>query len=106
MQTNQNASLYCDDWWDVTEQANFALSLATQVIKDIHLRQAIIKSQKYETIAVGIVQFFHLLASDTITGEARQSINNSLKNLVFFTHQNYLILIQIMLSRMVKSQAN
>lgn len=76
------------------------------MIKDIHLRQAILKSQKFETIAIGVTQFFHLLANDHMNPEQKQQVNNSLKNLVFFTHQNYLIQIQIMLSRITSPSQN
>ena len=36
--------------------------------------------------------------------ETRKEINTSLKNLIFFTHQNLLILTQIILTRMVRSK--
>jgi hypothetical protein len=52
----------------------------------------------------GFVQFFHLLAhasNPDIDPTTKAAINASLKNLMFFTHQNLLIVIQILLSRMV-----
>ncbi len=51
----------------------------------------------------GLIQFFHLLAhaSPDIDATTKQSINSSLKNLMFFTHQNLLIVIQILLNRML-----
>jgi hypothetical protein len=45
LQANTNASLSCDDWWDQTESSsNPTLQLALQVIKDVHLRQAILRA--------------------------------------------------------------
>ena len=41
-----------------------------------------------------------------MTADQKHQVNNSLKNLVFFTHQNFLILMQILLSRMVKQKGN
>ena len=35
--------------------------IALQVLKDISLRQMILKAQKFESISVGVVQFFHLM---------------------------------------------
>jgi hypothetical protein len=70
----------------------------------VHLRQALLRAQKFETLAVGgLIQFFHLLAhsSADIDSATKASINSSLKNLMFFTHQNLLIVIQILLNRMV-----
>jgi len=78
--------------------------IALQIIKDIHLRQALLRAQKFETLAIGgLIQFFHLLAnaSPEIDAPTKASINASLKNLMFFTHQNLLIVIQILLNRMV-----
>jgi hypothetical protein len=40
-------------------------------------------------------------ASPDIDATTKASINASLKNLMFFTHQNLLIVIQILLNRMV-----
>lgn len=39
--------------------------------------------------------------SPDIDATTKASINSSLKNLMFFTHQNLLIVIQILLNRMV-----
>ena len=38
LRNNLNASLYCDDWWDVTETGHFATIVAYQVIKDTTLK--------------------------------------------------------------------
>lgn len=62
LRSGQNGSLSCDDWWDVTEQNHFITAIVHQVVKDPILKHTIMKAQKYETIAVGIVQFYHLLA--------------------------------------------
>jgi len=67
LRNNVNASLYCDDWWDITETkeiearetggraGSFTQVIALQVIKDLPLKQVLLKSQKFETMAVGIV---------------------------------------------------
>jgi uncharacterized lipoprotein YmbA len=56
----------------------------------------------------GLLQFFHLLAHSSAEMDAttKASINASLKNLLFFTHQNLLVVIQIMLNRMLPSGGN
>lgn len=78
--------MYCDDWWDVTETGHFASVIAYQIIKDPQLRQVLLKSQKYETMAVGIVQFYHLLAYEQTTIDNQTSVNTYLKNLLFYIH--------------------
>ena len=45
----------CDDWWDVTESGNFVTTIAYAIIKDPVLRTVLMRTQKYETIAIGIV---------------------------------------------------
>lgn len=78
--------------------------IALQIVKDVHLRQALLKAQKFESMTIGgLVQFFHLLAhsSPEMDTATKASINASLKNLLFFTHQNLLVVIQILLNRMV-----
>jgi len=64
LRNSNNASLYCDDWWDVTETGHFVTIVAYQVIKDPVLKQVMLQAQKLEVISIGIVQFYHLLAYD------------------------------------------
>ena len=83
--------------------------IALQIVKDVHLRQALLRAQKFESLAVGgLVQFFHLLAhaSPEMDAATKAAINTSLKNLLFFTHQNLLIVVQILLNRMVAGKSN
>jgi len=87
LRNSLNASLYCDDWWDVTETGHFATIVAYQVVKDPTLKQAMLKAQKFEAIAVGIVQFYHLLAYEQTTIDTQTSVNTYLKNLMFYIHQ-------------------
>lgn len=96
-----NASLYCDDWWDVTETGHIASIIAYQVLKDNHLREALLRAQKIETIAIGIVQFYHLLAYEQNTIDSQTSVNTYLKNLMFQIQQNFLIVIRLTLARIV-----
>ena len=106
LRNSLNASLYCDDWWDVTETGHFATIVAYQVVKDPTLKQAMLKAQKFEAIAVGIVQFYHLLAYEQTTIDTQTSVNTYLKNLMFYIHQQFLIVINITLSRIVHKQAS
>jgi hypothetical protein len=43
-------------------------------------------AQKYETMSVGIVQFYHLLASEQTTIDTKTSVNIYLKNLMHYIH--------------------
>ena len=65
-----------------------------------------LKAQKYEAIAIGIVQFYHLLAYEQTTIDTQTSVNTYLKNLMFYIHQQFLIVISITLSRIVNKHAS
>lgn len=87
--------MLCEDWWDLTENSATSSTMhvtqliALQIIKDVHLRQALLRAQKFESLAIGgLIQFFHLLAhaSPDIDAPTKATINASLKNLMFFTH--------------------
>jgi hypothetical protein len=90
----------CEDWWELTESSSGTLHvtqlIALQIVKDVHLRQTLLKAQKYEALAIGgLLQFFHLLAhaAPEMDPPTKASVNASLKNLVFFAHQNLLVVI-------------
>jgi hypothetical protein len=44
LRNNLNASLYCDDWWDVTETGHFSNALIYQVVKEQFLKEALMKA--------------------------------------------------------------
>ena len=81
-----NASLACEDWWDLTESNNLYQMMCDSLIRDIQFRQQMLQSQKYETMSVSLVQFYHLLASDMQTIDTKTSVNTYLKNLFHFIH--------------------
>lgn len=47
------------------------------------------------------MQFYHLIAYEQTTIDTLTSVNTYLKNLMFYIHQNFLILTSITLSRIV-----
>ena len=47
------------------------------------LKDALLQAQKLETISIGIVQFYHLLAYEQSTIDSQTSVNTYLKNLLF-----------------------
>jgi len=55
LRNDTNASLACEDWWDLTESSDLYSTISYKLIKDIQLRQLMVKTQKFETISVGIV---------------------------------------------------
>jgi hypothetical protein len=73
--------------------------MCKQLIKDIQFRQQMIQTQKYETISVGIVQFYHLLAVEMQTIDTKTSVNTYLKNLIHYIHQNFLVAAKFVTSR-------
>lgn len=83
---NNNALMICRDWWDITELkeiearesggklASIAQVIALQVIKDIPLRQVLLKSQKFETLCIGIIRFYHMIEQG-MPEESRKKAN-------------------------------
>ena len=69
------------------------------------MKEVIQRSQKYETIAIGIVQFYNHFASEQVTIDTQTAVNVYLKNLIFNVHQNYLILCKIVLSRTLQTNS-
>ena len=92
----------CEDWWDLTESSDIYGTICRKLIRDIQLRQLMIQAQKYETISIGIVQFFHLLASDQETIDTKTSVNTYLKNLIHYIHQNFLVAAKFIKTRIVQ----
>jgi len=66
----------------------------------------LLKSQKLEHICIGVVQFYHMLAFDAIMSDPKNSTNTLLKNLMFQVHQNFLVVILVILSRIPKTKIN
>lgn len=102
LRNDVNASLPCEDWWDLTESTDLYNIICIKLIRDIQLRQLMIQAQKYETMAVGIVQFYHLIASEQETIDTKTSVNTYLKNLMHYIHQNFLVAAKFILSRIIK----
>lgn len=65
-----------------------------------------VQAQKYETMAVGIVQFYHLIASEQETIDTKTSVNTYLKNLMHYIHQNFLVAAKFIQSRIIKKNDN
>ena len=63
-----------------------------------------LQAQKLEAISIGIVQFYHLLAYDQTTIDTQTSVNTYLKNLMFYIHQQFLIVICITLTRIINKK--
>ena len=101
MRNDINASLSCEDWWELTESSDIHGIIVQKLVKDIQLRQLMIQSQKFETMSIGIVQFYHLLASEQTTIDTKTSVNTYLKNLMHYIHQNFLVAAKFVQSRIV-----
>ena len=55
LRNDENSSLACEDWWDLTETSDIYRLISSKLIKDLQFRQLIIQAQKYETFTIGIV---------------------------------------------------
>lgn len=50
-------------------------------------------------MAIGLIQYYHLLANDITTIDTKTSVNTYLKNLMHYIHQNFLMVSKFILSR-------
>lgn len=106
MRNDTNAATACEDWWDITESTDIYNLMCYRLIKDIQFRQQMVHTQKFETISVGICQFYHLLASEMTTIDTKTSVNTYLKNLMHYIHQNFLVAAKFLYSRIADRRAS
>lgn len=52
------------------------------------------------------MQFYHLLASEQTTIDTKTSVNTYLKNLMHYIHQNFLVAVKFIQSRIVNKSTN
>ena len=57
-------------------------------------------------MAVVIVQFYHLIASEQETIDTKTSVNTYLKNLMHYIHQNFLVAAKFIQSRIIRKDDN
>lgn len=78
----------------VTDPATYTLNKLAMFFKNEHIISAIIEAQKLENISVSFLQFLGF------EGSMDQNLWVHFKNLMFFVHQNCLLLYRFLLERL------
>ena len=85
---------YCEDWWEVTEPNTNSFAQISKFFREKTMKKEIDIAQKLETISVAWVQF---LAQEL---KVDKTLHAYFKNLMFYVHQNFLLLIELILQRL------
>ena len=87
----------CEDWWMITDPSNYTLIKLSLFFKNKQVIDAIMETQKLELVSISFLQFL------SFENSLDQSLWVPFKNLLFFIHQNLLILNKLLLERLPKS---
>jgi hypothetical protein len=87
-------TLECEEWWVVTDPSSYSLTKLPGFYKDPSVVKAIIEAQKIESISVSFIQFL------SFENSLEKTFWIPFKNLIFFIHQNWLILFRFLLDRL------
>ena len=85
---------YCEDWWEVTEPNTNSFAQISKFFREKSMKKEIDVAQKLETISVSWIQF---LAQEL---KVDKTLHAYFKNLMFYVHQNFLLLIELILQRL------
>jgi CTD small phosphatase-like protein 2 len=92
LNTNDNTLDLCEDYWQLSNDE--ALWGIEKLFKEPRTRKAMRDSIIIESLGIALVIFCCSKVSDWT------KINNQMKNMVYFLHQNFLTIIDLILSRL------
>jgi hypothetical protein len=92
--------LLCEEWWEITHEDN--LNYLDRLFKDETVRRAVRQSIILELLSVTVCYAITSEKSSTMTDESvlPAAILTNLKNLFFYSHQNFLVLIDVIIHRL------
>jgi hypothetical protein len=101
-------ALFCEEWWEVTHENN--LNYLDRLFKDDTVRRTV-------RLAI-ILQVINITLCYAITSEKSAALEHTkgetqyplpvltlLKNLLFYTHQNFLVLADVIITRLPPESA-
>jgi len=106
-----DVALLCEEWWEITHEDN--INYLDRLFKDEKVRRGIRQSIILELLTVTVCYAITSEKSSEHLNEANASSINlqeatltNLKNLFFYTHQNFLILIDVIIRRLPVESSN
>lgn len=84
----------CEDWWEITNQETMLMNLSS-IFKELKFKEILKQVNHCECVTISIIYAInlHLKTPPTI-------ILTLIKSLMLYAHQNFLILIKLILSRL------
>lgn len=94
--------VYCQEWWTAT--ARSSVDCIEDYFSNEGVRSIVGTFLKMEILAVGFTEDLcgHSRLASLVLGNNRQTLTN----VMFYAHQNFLLLMQILINRLSKSSAN
>lgn len=92
-------AVLCEEWWEITHEDN--LNYLDRLFKDDQVRRSVRQSIILELLTVTVC---YALTSEKRAEDETSWLSNSLlvnlKSLFFYTHQNFLVLIDVIIHRL------
>jgi len=87
-----NVFEFCEEWWDLVDSNT--LSIIHSIFTEDDLRRSLRKSSIIEFLAITMINF---LSSES---KNNQDLQGNLKVLIFYVHQNYLLLVNSIIQKL------
>eukprot|EP00347_Sterkiella_histriomuscorum_P018948 403343543 len=91
-------ALLCEEWWEITHEDN--LNYLDRLFKDPIVRRSVRQSIILELFSITICYAITSEKSSDTESLLTVSTLTNLKNLLFYTHQNFLVLIDVIIHRL------
>lgn len=94
--------MLCEEWWEITHNDN--INYIDRLFKDEKVRRAVRQSIILELLSVTLCYAITSEKSSEPSPDPNSHLHEStltaLKNLFFYTHQNFLVLIDVIIRRL------
>lgn len=91
-------ALLCEEWWEITHEDN--INYLDRLFKDDLVRRSVRQSIILELMSVTVCYAVTSERSSEAEMQLSVGVLTNLKNLLFYTHQNFLVLIDVIIHRL------
>jgi hypothetical protein len=91
-------ALLCEEWWEITHEDN--INYLDRLFKDDLVRRSVRQSIILELMSVTVCYAVTSERSSETETPLTVAVLTNLKNLLFYTHQNFLVLIDVIIHRL------
>jgi|TARA_B110001450_G_C17625947_1_gene483173 hypothetical protein len=97
VQKVNNVSQLCSDWWELTDEDDYAVAKFEKAIKDDKLRRDLRHQMTLEILSIAVVNYY--TSSPDVLKPTHLQIQQ-VKNLLNFIQQNFLAATEILMQRL------